>query len=375
MKKVLMVVLWSSFFSFSFAQTLPAKRILYLIPFFSEKAEEINPVQLSSDDDIYSITSFQLVSFWEGSKLALDEFTADDFRLEILVRDITDDSVKLKRMMNDQNFMDSIDLIIGPFFSNMFSIAARYARMYEIPIVNPFSNRTDFLEGNEFVYKVMPSPSSAPQMVASLLEKDTSGTIFFWTENDQWEDSKEYIDYFLQHNIPFTKVPFQNGISNLTSRLQHDHPNIIIVSAHSQAKVIHNFRQLSSSGNLPEIVFIIPEVWLEKNQSEIEIFNQLKVHFFSNYFVDYKEDNTLYFMSEFLEKYHSPPDLTRFSFQGYDITKYFVSMLKNDFDATRFSFTPLSLDFDFKKRKDGGYENRKKRLLMLHDFEIVEIKL
>ena len=94
--------------------------------------------------------------------------------------------------------------------------------------------------------------------------------------------------------------------------------------------------------------------------------------FISDYYVDYKHEKTLYFTGEFIERYASPPDLKRFSFQGYDITKYLITALINDFDTTRFSFEPLSLDIRFEKSEEGGYENQGKRLLRLKNFEIIE---
>ena len=119
---------------------------------------------------------------------------------------------------------------------------------------------------------------------------------------------------------------------------------------------------------------MIPEEWLKANEAETENFNKLNIHYFSNYYVDYQNDNTLLFISDFIERYDSPPDLSRFSFQGYDITRYFVNKIMTPSDSIQSNFNPISFDFQFNKIENGGYENQKGRLLQIENFQEAEIK-
>ena len=374
MKKALLALLLVFFSHFSFAQPKTEKTILFLIPFFSDRIDEIDLLRITTDDDIYAITLFQLVAFWEGAQIALDEFSSDDIQLTVVVKDITDNETKLKSILEDHSLMEKVDLMIGPFFGNMFELAASYALKYEIPIVNPFGSKRNFLKDNEFAYKLMPAADAAPRLIVNQIKDDTSINILLWAEDDYQEDIEMYEKFFTQQNTPFSKIKFESGISNLTTQLKENHNNIVVVSAKSQAKIIHNFRLLQSSANFPEYTIIVPEIWLAKNQSEIETFNELKTCFFSNYFVDYNDEKTIYFISEFIERYASPPDISRFSFQGYDVVKYFLNCLVHNFDTSKFTFKPLSLGFDFLKLENGGYENQKKRLLRLQDYTIIEVE-
>ena len=375
MKRILLLIILLSYSYFSFSQQDNTKTVLFLIPFFSDRIDEINLSKITTDEDIYAATPFQLVAFWEGASLALSEFEKENIPLKIIVKDVANDTDKLKKILADETLMLEVDLIIGPFFSDVFEMAATYAQQYKIPIVNPFSTRTDFVKGNEYVYKLMPSRKAASKIIMDYIAKNNAITdVYIWSEDDETAEIKSYVHYFTQDSISFTNVKFESGITNLTSKFKKEHRSLVIVSANTQSKIVNNLRLLDGATHLAAFDLIIPESWLEKNQAEIETFNKLEVFFISDYYVNYNDEKTLYFTSEFIERYDSPPDIRRFSFQGYDITKYLLTALIYNFDTTRFTFKPLSLDIRFQKREEGGYENQGKRLLRLKNYDIIEVK-
>jgi len=363
-------------FSSTKAQTEDPKTILYLIPFYTEEIKTFDVNSITSDEDINNITSFKLAGFWEGTEMAFREFEKEGIKLNVIVRDITDDKEKLNQILQDTSFMKSIDLIIGPFFAEMFTIAAQYAKTYNIPIVNPFSNRTDFVENNEYVYKLIPSISARPILLDSLLlNRYPKTNIILWGNIDNKSNELSiYEDYFIKKQLPYTKVPFKEGITLLMQKMKTNYHNIIITYAETQASIIHNVRLLANTGMLPSYSLVIPEEWLKANEAETENFNKLNIHYFSNYYVDYQNDNTLLFVSDFIERFNCPPDLSRFSFQGYDITRYFVSRIMTPSDSIQSKFNPISFDFQFNKIENGGYENQKARLLQIENFQETEIK-
>lgn len=352
---------------------LDNKTILFFIPFATEHVNEIRVDEMTIDHDIYKVPSFELVGFWEGAQLALKEFEDQGVSLNVIVVDITDNEQKLKNILKDTTLMRDVDLIIGPFYAPLFEIAAKYSAIYEIPIVNPFSNRTDFLHGNPFVYKLIPATGSRfPLLKQLVIDKHRDKQVILYVENEKHPDSQLYVDFFNQENIPFIKIPFQEEASNLIKQLSDVQHNIVVVLAQSVETIIANIRSLSSVEIMPPSSYIIPEKWLSDLESELIDFNRLEVLFFSNYHVDRYNEKRIYFDSEFIEQFLSPPDINRFSYQGYDITRYFVNYLLHDFDTTRFEYTPISFDFYFQKIEHGGYENQRSRLLQLIEFDIIE---
>ena len=127
--------------------------ILYLIPF---ESDSYTSPYVKECEDMEAVRSYQLMGFWNGAQMALDEYNAKGVSLNIIVRDISNNESKLCHLMENEALMRDVDLIVGPFFGKLFTIAAHYAKQYQIPIVNPFSSRQDFIEENEYVFTYMP---------------------------------------------------------------------------------------------------------------------------------------------------------------------------------------------------------------------------
>lgn len=376
MKKLFLAFLFVQTFAFSFSQPRDTLSLLYLIPFYTEDLASISLNKITSVEEIDTYPSFQLTGFWEGALMALDEHINDSIQLRVIVKDITHDSLKLKRILKDTTLMNHVDIIIGPFYSSLFEIAIRYAKTYSIPIVNPFSNRKDFIKNNPPVFKVIPAPESHPQLLSQiLLSRYPDAKIVLWTDKESTPpDIVLYENFFTKASIPYTKIPFIDGIADLIKTLSPDTHNIIIVSSNSMAATIHNLRNLAISTDLPSHSFVIPEKFIRQLESELDNLNKLQVMFFSNYYIQEESDELFLFKSKYIERFFSPPSLARFSYQGYDITRYFLYYLIHQSDTSRFEFSPLSLDFDFLMIEDGGWENQKVRLLQLNNYKFVEIK-
>ncbi len=193
MKKLLLFLicfihLWSFSQNESFSQK-ERYTVLYLIPFFSELSDEISISQIKNDYDIYTYSSFQLISFWEGAQIALREFEKQSVKLDIIVKDIVPDDIeKMKLVLDDTALMSRVDLIIGPFYKNVFEIAAQYALTYRIPIVNPLSNNNDYLNVNPFVYKAIPGKNTKPFWIEKkLLSQYDHAKVILYYDNENME--------------------------------------------------------------------------------------------------------------------------------------------------------------------------------------------
>jgi len=382
MKKLLLSLICLAHF-FCFAQTQSSLEkeeytVLYLIPFFSELSKDIIVSEIENDYNIYNYTSFQLVSFWEGAQIALQEFDKQNVKLNVIVKDVVSDNTeKLKKILEDTILMKNVNLIIGPFYKNIFEIAAQYALRYKIPIVNPLSNRNDFLKQNPYVYKAIPAQESKPLWIEKkLLSKYKDAKLILYFNSEKQRDMEDYEKYFTQkYPTSLVTVPFKQGITNLISVLDKNKHNIIITSSQSVSTIINNIRLLANQDKLPPYTMIIPENWLTDIEGELEDFNSLNVMFFSHYYVNKNDDKTLYFMTEFVENFRALPSVNRFSCQGYDITRFFILSLIHHFDRSKFDYSPIALDFHFEQIEEGsGFENQNLRLLQVRDFEIIEVK-
>ena len=180
---------------------------------------------------------------------------------------------------------------------------------------------------------------------------------------------RAYERYFTKLDIPYEFV-LDDEKNNIKKRLNASVHQVVFPFFQQSTTVIANMRSLAVESDFPNTLFVVPEDWLAIDALEVDYLDKLNVHFFSDYFVNEENDNALFFISNFIERYNTPPDLKRFSFQGYDITKYFVELMLHDFDASQVQFAPVAMKFDFKKTENGGYENHGVFLLQLKDYKV-----
>ena len=355
------------------AQTTEVKTVLYLLPFFGDEYQAHKNTSMLSPADIDNEPIFSLVSFWEGAQMALDEYESGVHRINVIVKDITYDDEKLTRIMEDEVLMSQVDLIIGPFFASQFEIAANYAKKHQIPIVNPFTSKQSILEDNEYVYKVQASAEAIAELVLDRQKRQyAESEVLFWTEKGaDILELRNCEQYFTQLEIPYEFI-LDGDKSSVKSHIRQNKSYMVFPFFQTNTTVIAKMRNLGIENDFPNTVFVIPEEWLEISALEVDYLNKLNVHFFSDYFVNEENDNTLVFISDFIERYGTPPDLKRFSFQGYDITKYFVELMLHGFDASQVHYAPVAMKFDFQKTENGGYENHGVFFLQLKDYKIKE---
>jgi hypothetical protein len=119
---------------------------------------------------------------------------------------------------------------------------------------------------------------------------------------------------------------------------------------------------------------VVPEKWFSISELTEDFFKLSDLYFFTNYFVDENCSTVKQFQSDYFFYYEVPALLADYSYQGYDITHYFIELFFADFKPEDVKFTPLSYQFQWKQILDGGFENVKTRLIKVVDLELEEVK-
>ena len=349
------------------------KTVLFLLPFHVENAGKAQVIK--SESDIYANKSYEMFGFWEGAQAALDLYSKDYVKIRVIVRDVDVDEQKLQIIL-DELKDEHIDLIIGPLFGKPFTIAAEFAKEHHIAIVNPFSTRNDFLEDNPYVYKLVPSVAERPKTVDKyLLSNETDYNLIFWTnEQTKTKDQPYYEIYFSNKGTEYKTAALADGFSALKTKLNPHKKNFIIaLFDNKDVAVIQQIQELALLADT-SITLIAPESWLNIKNVGYNYLDQLHFHFFTNYFIDKTSPSVQLFANDYLTKFGSYPDINRFSYQGYDVTNFFISLLISNFDLSKVDAKPLSFEFDFTQTKGNGYENQHQRLIKLQDLILQEVK-
>ena len=98
MKKLLLFAIFAMFgFATAFAEG-ETFTILYLIPFESSSYES---PYVKECEDMENVRSYQLMGFWNGAQMALEEYDRQGVHLKVIVRDITNNEATLRRIMEN----------------------------------------------------------------------------------------------------------------------------------------------------------------------------------------------------------------------------------------------------------------------------------
>ena len=373
MKKIVLIsLLVSIVFSLWAQPTGERKTVLFLIPFYTQEYHGPVAPSVQSSQDIHAVNSFLLMGFWAGAQIALNEYQDQNVALDIVVRDVTEDEANLRKIMEDRNLMEDVDLIIGPFFNKTFQVAAEYAKQYQIPIVNPFTNRTDILTNNDYVYKVVPSLDSKPITLSYMAESYPNSNILVYKDTTlKNTDLLNYIQYFKKNHVSYHEVSNQG---ELIKGIKPNMKNIVLVFSSHAAKMLMLSRDLLYKSNPEDVVLVVPETWLSSNTYDVEYYSKLNLHFFSNFYVDKQDQQTQIFIQKYKDKFKSIPTIENFAFQGYDITRFFVEMVRNDGDMDRVKISSICYPMTFDKTPNGGYENINIHFLEVFNDEIVRAR-
>lgn len=364
---LLLFFLFFSSISNCFSQKDSEVSILYLLPFHLDIASE-KVYKEKTEQQIYQLKPFEMMGFWFGSKLALKEFEKASVLLNVVVRDAVTDEKKMLEILDNDSLMLPIDIIIGPMYGSLFQKAAIYAEANNKIIINPFSTRFDFIQNNISVFKIKPPLISRPEKVKEIFLKPTHNySVMLWGDSMFSPEMLAYKSFFLQHNIEFQEV------SSMTLPSTTSKNKLVVAFFESYSKVLNRASSFQISSNANDVI-IFPESWLNLNELTDDFFRLPNIYYFSDYFVDEKDDNVKNFIDKYRYQYNTPADLEHYSFQGYDITNYFIHFFLSNFDANKCTFKPICYQFRWQKIDMGGYENKETRLIQISGFEKKEIK-
>lgn len=346
--------------------------IVFLIPFQSNtNLPTLNDIR--DYQDIAQIPAFEMIQFYEAALIAIKEFENTDITFNITVKDLGNETDKCENYLKE-NFMASADLIIGPFYRKTFSKVAEFAKQHQIPIVMPFSNKSDLIINNPYVFKVTTSEHYKGECLADYIKRhDPSANIIIWSGTDSLmhQIGSDGTNAFTSRGFSVKKATLTQGIAGVKNFMSSTQTNYVIGLFQQYTTVANNLRNLylSKPKNLNLVGL---ESWQDYDNIETEYFQDLNIHYCPLFFVDYTNENVKLFVETFRDLYHAEPE--QYAFQGYDITKYFMNALFQigaDFynSDMNINIETLSMPFRFiKKNKNNGFENSAVNIIKLNEY-------
>lgn len=376
---------------------------------------------------------FSYLHFYEGFMIAVDSMVSKyDMKLDLKVYDVDQDTNKVVSAMNDP-WLQSADIIVGPFHVKAFERVMAYAAENDILIVNPMTNRDDLVIGNRNVVKVKPSYRYQMRGLDSLIrDKYTDNNVFIIAEDTNSMDYVRMIEEIVQNNInPYSLVSnkhikkivkkhhdawlieevefdentYQSDNVTLDLSLINQNPddstmlrNQILFSNYSIDSLNEAKKMASSIRNNLFIVYGENKVFATEVLNKINIFSgeypsklialpdwskfdrlfnenlmKLNTVFFDDDYTNYDSYSVGKFVCKFRDNYGTEPK--DIAFHGFNIAWYFLNALMNYGDdinigITTYEIPLLNTRYSFERRSaEDGVENSYWNMYYYKDYE------
>lgn len=308
------------------------------------------------------------LEFYEGALLALDSLKRKGMNVELYVFDVSNQKM-INALVQMDEFRD-LNLIIGPVYPELQETVASFAAKNRIPMISPLASNGNLEQNNSWYFKVNPSREYQVEQTALYVSDELRDKNFIMLQvsgNSNSADAqlaklckeKLIVDSrqskFQEYNLQ------QLGINSLKPLLADSAENIFIIPTDNEAQVSVAVTNLTALAEHYNIVLLGTQMLSKLKSIQTENYHRIRLRYLSPYFVDYARPQVRRFVGQYREMYAAEP--TQFSFQGFDVTYYFLSALyrygkdfRNCLPDYHQELTQMNFNFE-KVAPMGGYTN------------------
>lgn len=364
-------------------------KIALLIPLYLDEIDRIY-ITPGTDEQIRKpfFKPFSFLEFYEGVLIAIDSMKRAGLSIDMHVYDTGNDSITLKRILAKPE-MPYMDLIIGPFFMQNYSIAAQFAARHNIKIVSPFARNPQLIasHGNLFQLNAS-SESKLAELARHIARSYQDPNVILVMSNTETDKAlaKAFNLSFELHTAAQARKPnyieviySDRGAAGVSTRLDVGRQNIIVNLITGETTVSNYVSAMANlTKNFRITMYGMPE-WRDYRTFDLVDLMALDMHLFSNAFVDYENPATIAFLNEFRSRYKGEPEENYYGYIGYDVALYFLKAIHEyglDFENClgEMNYNPIGTGFLWEQVKGKGYENIYLNIFRFNDFRLEPVK-
>lgn len=313
------------------------------------------------------------LEFYEGALLAIDSLQQQGMNVELCVFDAS--NMNMINALLQLDVFRELDLIIGPVYPELQETVASFAAKNRIPMVSPLANTGNFEENNSYYFKVNPTRDYQVEQSAKYIANKFKAKNFVMlkmngnnssTEAKMANLGREKLlnakqqdrgDITLFHEYSFQ----QQGLQGIKSILDNTDENIFMIPTDDEAQVSVAVTNLNALAEHFDVVLMGTSNFPKMKSIQTENYHHIRLRYLAPTFVDYNKPLVRRFVSNYREVFSDEP--TQFSFQGYDVSYYFLSALyrygKNFRNCIpEYPMELTQTNFSFRKVTPmGGYMN------------------
>jgi len=314
----------------------------------------------------------RFVDFYAGSLLAIRKAKENNFSLEIFTYDTEKSDEKLQDILSKPE-MKSVDLIIGPAYSNQISLISDFAKENKINVLIPFSSKVYELSVNPYLLQFNPNDTQIEMdfLINKVIQKNfhnanliflnlpdvsflDDGYLFMESlKTDLQKEHQKFVELDLNH-------PKQ--LNNLYDFLKKGQKNFIFFNTDNFSLINPYLPELYHYTKNYDVTLYEEYGWENKN---LDKFNGL-------YIAPFKPEIDSLALGEYQKTFRQFFDWNvsenrpRYDLLGYDLLNCFISLINNFGNNFNEKYKELNYqnglqsDFHFKKQSQfSGYINDK----------------
>ena len=303
------------------------------------------------------------IDIYCGALLAARDLGNDGTDVNIDVYDVADQSRSITA-----GIVSDLDFVVGPLSPN--DIRRTYAAIgSDIVLISPLDPKS--VELTEEYPKLIQVPTPHDFQYADLAQwiadevKPGDRTILVTEKGARSSDAMTRLVNMIDlSGLKYTTVSYsllegRDIIGSLKKATEEgaEHTNRFIIASESEAFVNDVFRNISLLSRENRKVEIFCHSKVRGYDIEVESLHNNDLHVSLAYYIDYNSPDVIRFVKQYRALFNTEP--TQFSFQGYDIVKYFSSLCAEYGDSWfnalgNVKKTMLQTTFDF---RDGSRIN------------------
>jgi LysM repeat protein/ABC-type branched-subunit amino acid transport system substrate-binding protein len=360
--------------------------VALFLPFYLSYTPYIETEKIKKGLAEYPEKSRIAVEFYQGVTMALDSLKKAGLSVKLHVYDSGLDSTGIMDISKMPE-LKTMNLIVGPLYTNSFTAMSKFAKENNIPIVSPLSQNNKILLGNVNVSKTVPSVMSQVERTADFVAKKFYAQNVMMLPNTNPKELvylntlKQVVNKEMKdHNLP-DSVQMMPTISSIGANLKSDKVNVIVILNTNPSYVTDILSKLNKMKddrkNRDSIIVVGMQSWSGMESIDIEYLNNLHVHVPANNFIVYTDAKVKSFIQQYRASWNTEP--SEYVFQGYDVIMYYLSTMKAtgskamQTDLPNHKWSGLHTNFDlYQTSVESGYENKSVFMLRYDHYQLVK---
>jgi ABC-type branched-subunit amino acid transport system substrate-binding protein len=316
--------------------------------------------------------------YYQGMLLALDSFELAKIPVHLNVLDTENDSMTLIRLLQRPEVQET-DLIIGPVRSGGNKVLSNFVKSRRIFHVSPLMTLSRSHVSDPYWISCNPDLPTYGDFLYNYIVKHPDSSANIIVVSDKSSYGKSVIEgikpYGSGNNktVKITYLEYPSKTFDLIKLLSPSKPNHIIIPSNNEGHVNAILRTIKDTNDGFDISCYGFPKWLEFKNSDHVVFERMKVHIATPFYIDYSDEAVKQFVYRYRDRYYCEP--TESAFKGYDQALVLIDALNCDgrpfiYNLGSKSVKTLHTTFEFRcTDKSPSFQNRYLNLITLENLK------